>query len=121
MIDHLELTSANFDAMCAFYARALVPLGYTRIADGPPAGFGTADAPPFWLRPGATPEPRVHFAFRCATRALVRATYEAALAAGGIAHRAPVLLANVHPHYYAGMVRDPDGHPIEFACHAPEP
>ncbi len=83
MIDHLELTTENYDAMCSFYLAALQPLGYTRIAGGPPAGFGTPYAPPFWLRPGVTPRP------------------------------------NVHPSYYAAMVRDPDGNPIEFACHDP--
>ncbi|HEV7555989.1 MAG TPA: VOC family protein [Kofleriaceae bacterium] len=120
MIDHIELTTENFDAMCAFYARALVPLGYARVAEGPPAGFGTAYAPPFWLRPGITPRPNVHYAFRCATRALVRELYATALAAGGIDHRAPTLMPHVHASYFAAMVRDPDGNPIEFACHDPE-
>jgi catechol 2,3-dioxygenase-like lactoylglutathione lyase family enzyme len=120
MIDHLELTTENYDAMCAFYADALRPLGYTRISDGPPAGFGTPYAPPFWLRPGVTPRPNVHYAFRCATRALVRAAYDAALAAGGIEHRPPTLLPAVHASYFSGMVRDPDSNPIEFACHDPE-
>ena len=120
MIDHLELTSENYDAMCAFYARALAPLDYVRVSDGPPAGFGTRYAPPFWLRPGTTPKPNVHYAFRCATRALVRTTFDAAIAAGGIEHRPPPHLPTVHPHYFSAMVRDPDGNPIEFACHDPE-
>jgi catechol 2,3-dioxygenase-like lactoylglutathione lyase family enzyme len=119
MIDHLELTTENYDAMCAFYARALIPLGYARITEGPPAGFGTPDAPPFWLRPGITPRPNVHYAFRCATRALVQVAFDAALAAGGREHRPPTLLPNVHPHYFSAMVLDPDLNPIELACHAP--
>ena len=120
MIDHLELTTENFEAMCTFYGTALQVLGYTRITDGPPAGFGTPYAPPFWLRPGVTPRPNVHYAFRCATRALVDAVYASARAAGAPDHRAPVLMPHVHANYYAGMVRDPDGNPIEFACHDPE-
>src|SRR4051794_28027428 len=52
MIDPLELQTENYDAMCAFYARALAPLDYRRVTDGPPTGFGTPYAPPFWLRPG---------------------------------------------------------------------
>jgi catechol 2,3-dioxygenase-like lactoylglutathione lyase family enzyme len=119
MIDHLELTSGHYEAMCAFYTRALAPLGYHRVSEGPPAGFGTGDAPPFWLRPGTTPIPNVHYAFRCATRALVQAAFDAAIAAGGIEHRPPTLLPAVHPHYVSAMVRDPDGNPIEFACHEP--
>jgi hypothetical protein len=30
MIDHLELTTENDDAMCAFYSEALRPLGYVK-------------------------------------------------------------------------------------------
>ena len=26
----------------------------------------------------------------------------------------------VHPNYYAGYLRDPDGRLIEFVCHKPE-
>src|SRR5882672_383745 len=101
MIDHLELTSENYEAMCAFYAKALVPLDYACVTQGPPTGFGTPYAPPFWIRPGVTPRPNVHYAFRCATRAQVRAVYDAAIAAGGVEHRAPTLLPNVHAHYYS--------------------
>lgn len=33
---------------------------------------------------------------------------------------APALLTRIHPHYFSGFVRDPDGHNVEFVCHAPE-
>ncbi|MEO8705155.1 MAG: VOC family protein [Kofleriaceae bacterium] len=120
MIDHLELTSEHYEAMCTFYAAALARLGYARTAEGPPAGFGTAHASPFWLRPGITPTPNVHFAFRCANRAQVAAVFADAVAAGGLEYRPPTHLPSVHPHYFSAMVRDPDGNPIEFACHDPE-
>lgn len=120
MIDHLELTTDNFAAMTAFYASALAPLGYSRVVEGPPTGFGTPYAPPFWLRPGITPRPNVHYAFRCATRELVRTSFAAAIAAGGVVRRAPVLQPNIHANYYAAVVLDPDENPIEFACHDPE-
>src|SRR3569623_944882 len=73
MIDHLELTTENFEAMCTFYGTALQVRGYTRITGGPPAGFGTPYAPPIWLRPGVTPRPNVPYEIRSQTRALVDA------------------------------------------------
>jgi catechol 2,3-dioxygenase-like lactoylglutathione lyase family enzyme len=120
MIDHLELPSESYEAMCAFYARVLAPLGYTRVAAGPPAGFGTPYAPPFWLAPGTTPRPNVHYAFRCKDRAAVAEVYAAAIAAGGVERRTPTLMPHVHASYYSAMVLDPDGNPLEFACHDPE-
>ena len=117
MIDHLELLTGDLAAATMFYQRALAPLGYALRVPGPPTGFG-ADAArlDFWLRPGEASTPRPHFAFFCATRALVDEAYRAALAAGGTDNGAPQVLARIHPTYYAGFVRDPDGHNVEFVC-----
>jgi predicted lactoylglutathione lyase len=54
--------------------------------------------------------------FFCATRALVDASHQAALAAGATDNGAPGILARIHPTYYAGFVLDPDGHNVEFVC-----
>jgi hypothetical protein len=35
--------------------------------------------------------------------------------------RAPALAPHIHPDYYAGYLRDPDGRLVEFVCHAAEP
>ena len=33
--------------------------------------------------------------------------------------RAPALAPHIHPNYYAGYLRDPDGRLVEFVCHEP--
>lgn len=118
MIDHVELQVADADASLRFFAAALAPLGYALHVQGPSNGFGTGmDALDFWLKPGGPSEPRPHVAFNCADRGTVDAAYAAALQGGGSDNRAPSVLEHIHAHYYAGFVRDPDGHNIEFVCH----
>jgi catechol 2,3-dioxygenase-like lactoylglutathione lyase family enzyme len=121
MIDHLELYVASRPRTVAFFQAALAPLGYALHVEHHSSGFGTDMAHlDFWVRDdGDGPStPRPHVAFNCATRALVDAAHAAALAAQGEDNGAPKLLAHIHPTYYAGFVRDPDGHNIEFVCHA---
>jgi catechol 2,3-dioxygenase-like lactoylglutathione lyase family enzyme len=118
MIDHLELQVADLSRARDFYAAALAPLGYALHVEGPSLGFGTdASTLDFWIRPGEPSRPAPHFAFHCATRALVDAAYASAVATGAVSRAAPVLMPRVHANYYAAQLADPDGHPIEFACH----
>jgi catechol 2,3-dioxygenase-like lactoylglutathione lyase family enzyme len=117
MIDHLELFTSDLPAATAFYRGALAPLGYALHVEGKSYGFGADVAHlDFWLRPGEASTPQPHFAFGCASRALVDAAYRAAIAAGGQDSGAPSVMAHIHPTYYAGFVRDPDGHHVEFVC-----
>lgn len=120
MIDHLELRVADLPRARDFYAAALAPLGYALHVQGPSLGFGTdASTLDFWIRHGEPARPAPHFAFHCASRALVDAAHASAVAAGAVSRAAPVLMPQVHHHYYAAQLSDPDGHPIEFACHTP--
>ena len=121
MIDHLELHVSDIERSTAFYRSALAPLGYERRAPGPlTVGFGSApDRLDFWLRTGTVSTPTPHFAFGCATRDEVARAHGAAIRAGGVDDGPPALLAHIHPSYFAGFVRDPDGHKVEFVCHAP--
>lgn len=48
------------------------------------------------------------------------AAFAMALSAGGIEPRAPKLLPQIEPDYYAAFIRDPDGHVVEFVCRAAE-
>jgi catechol 2,3-dioxygenase-like lactoylglutathione lyase family enzyme len=117
MIDHLELSTNDLAATTAFYRGALAPLGYALHVQGPSHGFGASpDRLDFWVRPGEASSPRPHFAFACETRAHVDAAHRAALQAGGVDNGAPRLMPHLHPTYYAGFVRDPDGHNVEFVC-----
>lgn len=69
--------------------------------------------------PGTPNQPPIHIAFRAASRALVDAFYQAAIAAGGRDNGAPGLRPHYHPDYYGAFVLDPDGHNIEAVCHDP--
>lgn len=120
MIDHIEVLVSNPEHSTAFYQQTLAPLGYELHVSGPVLGFGSApDRLDFWLRGGTPAIPAPHFAFGCATRAEVIEAHRAGLGAGGTDTGAPAVLTRIHPHYFAGFVRDPDGHNVEFVCHSP--
>lgn len=121
MIDHFTISVADYDGTLRFYTRALKPLGYGPVMtfDGM-AGFGPAHKPTLWIKratPATTPQ---HIAFVAASRALVDAFHEAALAAGATDDGKPGLRPDYHPDYYGAFVIDPlNGHPIEAVCHLP--
>jgi catechol 2,3-dioxygenase-like lactoylglutathione lyase family enzyme len=127
MIDHTGVTVSDYARSKEFYARALAPLGYvvmiefpSSVTGGPEvAGFGEPPKPDFWIVSGKPNDP-IHTAFRAATRALVDAFYEAAIAAGGRDNGPPGLRPQYHPNYYGAFVLDPDGHNVEAVCHDPE-
>jgi catechol 2,3-dioxygenase-like lactoylglutathione lyase family enzyme len=119
MIDHLELLTRKLDACLKFYEDVLAPLGYTLEVDGPAKGFGDGKTLDFFLRDGE-PTTNVHYAFNAPSRALVDRVYEVARLAGHSLDRAPALAPNIHPNYYAGYLRDPNGHLVEVVCHAME-
>ena len=58
----------------------------------------------------------VHLAFQARDEEMVRAFYEAALAAGGTDNGAPGERP-YHPGYYAAFVLDPDGNNVEAVYH----
>jgi catechol 2,3-dioxygenase-like lactoylglutathione lyase family enzyme len=122
VIDHANLSVADYPRSKVFYAAALAPLGYALRAErgAPPdcAGFG-ADYPAFWIAAGGRHQPALHLAFRAANRAGVDAFYQAAIHAGGRDNGPPGLRPHYHANYYAAFVFDPDGHNIEAVCHAP--
>jgi catechol 2,3-dioxygenase-like lactoylglutathione lyase family enzyme len=124
MIDHMSLNVADFDAMLAFYEKALAPLGCTVLmrfgkevtGHADVAGFGSTK-PFFWLAGTGRTHPIMHIAFRAENRAEVDAFYEAAMAAGGVDNGKPGIREMYHPNYYGAFVFDPEGHNIEAVCH----
>ncbi|MCK7475062.1 MAG: VOC family protein [Rhodopseudomonas palustris] len=74
------------------------------------------------IRPGRNAaEPReAHFAFVARSRPAVDAFHAAALRAGGRNDREPGLRPEYHPHYYAALVLDPDGHQDRGGLHVPD-
>lgn len=119
MIDHLEIGTRQLAASMAFYTDALAPLGYVLKVDGPAKGFGDGASLDLFLVEG-DPGVNVHFAFRAPDRATVDRIYTTGQERGHTLDRAPALAPHIHPNYYAGYLRDPDGRLIEFVCHAPE-
>lgn len=119
IIDHIGLSVTDFKKSVAFYEKALAPLGITLVkAFGEmAAGFGANGKPEFWIGPGPKPSHGVHVAFRTNSRAVVRAFYEAAIAAGGKDNGPPGPRPMYHADYYGAFVHDPDGHNIEAVCH----
>jgi catechol 2,3-dioxygenase-like lactoylglutathione lyase family enzyme len=122
MIDHVILDVSNVNAAKDFYEAALKPLGYTLGFSGDwGAGFKNAQgAPDFWVRPSEKAISPVHIAFYADSRELVRAFYEAAIAAGGKDNGKPGLRPHYHENYYGAFVLDADDHNIEAVCHKPE-
>ncbi|MGQ0598195.1 VOC family protein [Aquabacterium sp.] len=128
MIDHTGILVSDFAKSKAFYLQALAPIGYTLLLELPAAvtghtdvaGFGEAPKPDFWISRGTANKPPIHMAFRAASRAMVDAFYQAAMAAGGVDNGAPGLRPHYHPNYYGAFVLDPDGHNIEAVCHEAE-
>lgn len=119
MIDHLEVYSDKVPAMVSFYGQVLSALGYTQKVATHTNGFGTDTGLDFFVA-GGDPAQHVHFAFAAPDRATVDRIYADAEAAGLPLDRAPALAPHIHPNYYAGYLRDPDGRLVEFVCHGAE-
>ena len=119
MIDHLELRTPSVARSVLFYGDVLEPLGYRLVVDGPAKGFGTEKTLDFFIAEGP-PSTNVHFAFAAPDRATVDRIYRIAGAQGYRLDREPALAPHIHPNYYAGYLRDPDGHLVEFVCQHPE-
>ena len=92
MIDHLTLSSAQYEKSKAFYIKALAPLGYKLLKEfgTDVAGFGVSDRMDFWLaNDTSATRPVFHLAFVAETHEQVDAFYKAALEAGGRDNGAP--------------------------------
>jgi catechol 2,3-dioxygenase-like lactoylglutathione lyase family enzyme len=121
VFDHIGFNVSDFSTSKAFFLSALKPLGIGVVAEGEGwamIGRGSEAQLSFGAT-GASPG-SIHIAFSAASRAQVRAFYEAALAAGGKDNGAPGL-RDYHPNYYAAFVIGPDSHNLEAVCHTAEP
>jgi catechol 2,3-dioxygenase-like lactoylglutathione lyase family enzyme len=119
MIDHLELQTRSVPETVRFFADVLAPLGYTQALDGDTKGFGAGSSLDFFVVKGK-PSSNVHFAFQAASRGAVDRSVEAGRRNGHRLDRAPAIMPHIHPNYYAGFLRDPDGRLVEIVCHKAE-
>ena len=125
MIDHSGLKVSDPVKSRRFYEAALAPLGYRVLREIPTEhtgglvvlGYGVPPKPDFWVAQGTPETPKVHVAFRAATKAEVDAFYKAALAAGGRDNGPPGPRPHYHDKYYGAFVLDPDGHNVEATIH----
>jgi catechol 2,3-dioxygenase-like lactoylglutathione lyase family enzyme len=125
VIDHVTVGVSDLERSRAFYTRALLPLGFSEIADSP-AGlpeveFGLEEAPNFAISTAYPAGAPVHVAFAADRREQVDAFHQAALAAGARDNGAPGLRPEYSEGYYAAFVLDPDGHNIEAVVHGSTP
>ena len=123
MIDHVGVNVSDYGRSRDFYAKALVPLGYSLLME--PAeghgGFGREGKPDFWISGMREPTTEnVHVALGAPDRATVDAFHAAALEAGGSDNGAPGLREHYHSAYYSAFVLDPDGNNVEAVCHRAE-
>ena len=117
VIDHVTIGVSDLARSREFYTRALLPLGFSEIADSP-AGlpeveFGLEEAPNFAISTAYATGAPVHVAFAADRREQVDAFHKAALAAGGRDNGAPGLRPEYSEDYYGAFVLDPYGHNIE--------
>jgi catechol 2,3-dioxygenase-like lactoylglutathione lyase family enzyme len=118
MLDHVAIPVRDLETSRKFYEPLFEGLGAKMIMEWPGGVlFGTDDG---WvaLREREEVIP-LHVAFRT-DRAGVDSFHETALASGASDNGAPGIRADLHEHYYAAFVLDPDGHNIEAVCHQPE-
>ena len=113
MLDHVGMQCADMAASSAFYDAVLAPLGGERIMD-----FGVD----FWISQQETGDGfrESHVSFTASSRAVVRAFFDAAVAAGAEVLHEPRMWPEYHANYYGAFVRDPDGNNVEAVSHGPE-
>ncbi|MEP3046929.1 MAG: VOC family protein [Roseibium sp.] len=127
MLDHIGFEVSDYSAARSFYDKALAPLGITvqmevtaeQTGSSAFCGYGV-NRPQFWIGGARYQGAPVHVAFTAASRDVVNAFYEAAIAAGGKDNGGPGLRPQYHENYYGAFVLDPDGHNIEAVCHKSE-
>ena len=118
-LDHLNLMVADVPRSRAFYEELLAPFGFpvNRDFGDIAVGFGAGPNAILALVRAESRVQPIHIALRLDTRAEVDRFYSRALSLGAADNGAPGLRPQYHEHYYAGFVRDPDGHNLEAVCH----
>ena len=114
LIDHLHLRVRDLEKSRKFYKAALGALGRNLTHEG--EGFFVSDE--LFVDAADDYVSKVHLAFQTTGPEMVKAFYNAALAAGGTDNGAPGE-RNYHPGYYACFILDPDGNNIEAVWHGP--
>lgn len=92
MFDHIGLGVSDYAASKAFFLKALQPLGYGVVMEGPyGVGLGPAGQPLLWLHESTEKPAHLHLAFTASDRSQVEAFHRAALEAGATDNGPPGL------------------------------
>ena len=127
MFSHIMLGTNDVVASRRFYDAVMPTLGWAcHDAGDSYAGYGLQEDMGsgqncLWLGlpadgKAATCGNGTNVALLAETREQVDRFYATALAAGALDEGAPGL-RDVHPHFYAAYIRDPDGHKLVVVCH----
>ena len=127
MFSHILLGTNDLVASRRFYDAVMPTLGYACHEAGDSyAGYGLQEDMGsgqncLWLGlpadgKAATCGNGTNVALLAETREQVDRFYATALTAGASDEGAPGL-RDVHPHFYAAYIRDPDGHKLVVVCH----
>ena len=127
MFSHIMLGTNDLVASRRFYDAVMPTLGCACHEAGDSyAGYGLQEDMGsgqncLWLGlpadgKAATCGNGTNVALLAETREQVDRFYATALAAGALDEGAPGL-RDVHPHFYAAYIRDPDGHKLVVVCH----
>ena len=118
MLDHVAIPVRDIDASRKFYEPLFEGLGAKVMMEWPGGVLFGTDEGMVALRQSEEVSP-LHIAFRT-DRSGVHSFHETALAAGAPDNGSPGIRSDIHEHYYAAFVLDPDGHNIEAVCHRPD-
>ena len=138
MIDHVYISVTDVEKSLAFYAEALMPLGWALFANydaasGPesvPDLYGLGDrvcvsgtgvGSSIWLRQRNLGETGLYLGIVCDSNEAVDDAYAAAIKAGGTDEGEPAVRTYFAPGYYAANVADFDGNRLEFVHKAWNP
>lgn len=114
MIHHVSLEVSDLERAGEFYDSVLGPLGWRRqVETDARIGWGIVRAVFFVSFRSGARAGGGHVAFGANGISAVKAAHEAGVAAGGINQGDPGQRPEYGPTYYAGYLRDPDGHRIE--------
>ena len=118
IMSHVSIGTNDLDRAIAFYDAVMPVIGARRLEQFPGGVVYGKQFPEFFVQTpidGATASVGngSHFGFFAASEEVVRAFWEAAVAAGASPDGEPGPRPEYSSAYYGCFVRDPDGHKIE--------
>ncbi len=120
IMSHVSVGTSDLERAVAFYDAVLPVLGCKKLHEFPGAVAYGKHFPEFWVQTPIDGQPPTvgngtHFSFIAASKEMVHAFYDAAVAAGATDDGPPGPRPLYGEPYYGAFVRDLDGHKIEAA------